>query len=491
MKSATGYGNTQMILLRAIITSIVLTVLALVSFQNNAVAQGQAAWTVSTVNGDVRHSQDGGAPATLAVGDEVGVGGKVTTGPNARVVLTRGSESMTLAPKGEIAIPAETGGMLTRIVQNLGTLLLNVDKKPEQHFEVKTPYLAAVVKGTTFTVSVDKGGSAVHVVTGLVQVNDLLSGQSGLVHPGRTGIVTSKPGGGLKISGGRAKQGTKHAKAKAKAEKKKVTKTDTGRGNASGKKASPKSAEKISTALKIRKGVAAKNSKPAKAKGAKGFAIVSAIGVTKINISAVTNGFIKADKGSGVNAGTPAGEAKKLEDSNDNGNGNNVNNANENANAGGNGKGGSNGNDNGNGNAGGNGNGEGNGNSGSKGNTGGNGNSGGNGAANSSGGNSGGSSAANSGGGNSGGNSAANSSGGNTGGNSAANSGGGNAGGNSAANSGGGNAGGNAGGGSVASGNSGGGNSGNAGGGNPGGGNAGGNSSGGNAGGNGGGNKKG
>ena len=105
--------------------------------------------------------------------------------------------------------------MLTRIVQNLGTLLLKIEKRPEQHFEVKTPYLAAIVKGTTFTVSVDKSGGAVHVVSGLVQIHDPVSGQTGLVRPGRTGVVSSRPGGGLKISGARAKHGVKHAKAKA------------------------------------------------------------------------------------------------------------------------------------------------------------------------------------------------------------------------------------------------------------------------------------
>ncbi len=315
---------------------------------NAAHAQGQAAWTVSTVSGDVRHSQDGGAPATLAVGDEVGVGGKVTTGPNARVVLTRGTESMTLAPKGEIAIPKETGGLLTRIVQNLGTLLLNVDKKPEQHFEVKTPYLAAVVKGTTFTVNVDKGGSAVHVVTGLVQVNDLVSGQSGLVHPGRTGIVTSKPGGGLKISGGRAKQGVKHAKAKA--AKDKAVKADAKAAKAGAK-------------------VAAKAAKT-DAKGAKGPVIKSALGITKINIVSVTKGFLRSDGAGNGNAGKANGKTKDGENNGNNGaeagTGGAVASNNAGGNAGGGNPGGNNGNNGGgnNGNGGGNnGNGNGNGNS--------------------------------------------------------------------------------------------------------------------------------
>ena len=42
-----------------------------------------------------------------------------------------------------------------------GSILLDVEKRNVQHFEVETPYLAAVVKGTQFRVTVGPTGSRV------------------------------------------------------------------------------------------------------------------------------------------------------------------------------------------------------------------------------------------------------------------------------------------------------------------------------------------
>ena len=327
---------------------------------------------------------------------------------------------MTLSPMSEITISPAAGNMLTRILQTIGTLLFKVEKRLEEHFEVNTPHLDAVVRGTTFTVSVDNSGSAVHVVSGLVQVNDPVSGQSGLVRPGRTGAVTAKPGGGLKITGNRLKRSTKHAKTKPKRDK--PAKTESG---ADGQRKSS-----ASTAIEDKKSSARKNKKKTakNSRKAKGPAIVSMIGITKIDISGVTNGFMKADSLTGINAGAAVEESETLADT-DGGNGGSSDSQSANA-YGGNGNG-NGGNGNGNGNAGGgnddSGGGNGNGNAG-----GGNGN-------------------GNAGGGNGNGNA------GGGGGNLASGNGGGNAGG---SNAGGGNpGGGNSGGGSTGNGNSGGGNS--------------------------------
>ncbi len=470
------------------VTFIAMT-FGILSF-GTANAQNLRPWTVKSVSGDVRHKSNGDDATALKSGSSIGIGSTVSTGENARVVLARGTESITMSPKSEISIPPATGNMLTRIVQNLGTLLLKVEKRPDQHFEVKTPYLAAVVKGTTFTVSVNKENSAVHVVSGLVQVNDLLSGQSGLVQPGRTGVVTSKPGGGLKISGGRTNGKSKHAKAKV--EKTELAKKSTnGASGNTGKSTQKPGAKKSAVGKAASSGIAKKTAKTS-AKFGKGLAITKALGITKINIVALTNGFIQPDRASGVNAGS-ASIASAANDDKGKGNGNATGKnpgSNSNSNAGGNGN--SNAGGNGNSNAGGNGSAGGNG----GGNAGGNGNAGGSSVASVSPGNSGGNpGGGNAGGGNAGGNgnaggsSVASVSPGNSGGNpGGGNAGGGNAGGNpgggnAGGNPGGGNAGGNPGGGNAGAGNGGGNAGAGNGGGNAGGGNAGGNAGGGNGGG--------
>ena len=55
------------------------------------------------------------------------------------------------------------------IVQQAGSILLDVEKRNVKHFEVETPYLAAVVKGTKFTVTSGDEGASVKVTRGSVQ----------------------------------------------------------------------------------------------------------------------------------------------------------------------------------------------------------------------------------------------------------------------------------------------------------------------------------
>ena len=71
------------------------------------------------------------------------------TGGNGRVLLIRGQETILVAPNSVISVPAEKkDGMQTTILQQAGSIVLEVEKQNVQHFEVETPYLAAVVKGT-------------------------------------------------------------------------------------------------------------------------------------------------------------------------------------------------------------------------------------------------------------------------------------------------------------------------------------------------------
>jgi len=292
-----------------------------------AYAQNREPWVVQSVSGDVRH-EVGGKTTALAVGDQIGIGHKVTTAEGARAVLVRGVASMTMSPGSEISIPADTGNMLTRIVQKVGTLLLKVNKRPEQHFEVTTPYLAAIVKGTTFTVSVNAEGGAVHVVEGLVQVDDALSGQTGFVRPGQTGIVTSKPGGGLKISGGKAVGGSKKAADNAskgldKVKDKARSENAAGRGKGpGGDKADTRAAKAQNAFHESAVATVAKDRKP-------GLAIAKTLGPVKINISAATHGFVRADGSRGSNAGgnqgNGTGKNGLAEASDNSGNGNSGN----------------------------------------------------------------------------------------------------------------------------------------------------------------------
>jgi FecR protein len=118
------------------------------------------------------------------------------------VLLTRGAETMLVSANSVVGLPTQQqGGMSTTILQQAGTILLEVEKRNVKHFQVETPYLAAVVKGTQFRVTVDKGDSRVDVLRGQVEVVDFKTGQYTQVFPDQSARVSGQGGGGLSLSG--------------------------------------------------------------------------------------------------------------------------------------------------------------------------------------------------------------------------------------------------------------------------------------------------
>jgi len=92
-------------------------------------------------------------------------------------------------------------GIRTTIVQQSGSILLEVEKRAVKHFAVETPFLSAVVKGTHFRVTVNSSDSRVDVLGGQVEVQDLKSGQYAMVLPKQTAMVSAQGPPGLFLSG--------------------------------------------------------------------------------------------------------------------------------------------------------------------------------------------------------------------------------------------------------------------------------------------------
>lgn len=169
-----------------------------------AAAAAADAWRATAVQGEATVRRGEAPPAPVAQAQALEPGESLATGASGRVVLTRGASTITVGPNGRMEIPAGgDDGVRTKVVQAMGSLLFKVEKRASQHFEVETPYLAAVVKGTTFTVSVEGDTSAVHVVEGAVEVKAFATGQVGLVKPGYTAVVSKRAGKGLSIIGGK------------------------------------------------------------------------------------------------------------------------------------------------------------------------------------------------------------------------------------------------------------------------------------------------
>jgi len=180
---------------------LVLAVLVAVYAGSGAIAQ-DAAWHVSKSSGEVWVTASGMQPAALTSDAILKPGDTVHTGQNGRVLLVRGPETILISANSIMSIPGDRGsGLSTTILQQAGSILLDVEKRNVQHFEVLTPYLAAVVKGTQFRVTVDNHGGRVDVLRGQVQVTDYKSGQYALVNPGQQASAARQGSAGLALSG--------------------------------------------------------------------------------------------------------------------------------------------------------------------------------------------------------------------------------------------------------------------------------------------------
>jgi FecR protein len=188
--------------------SRVLTMVLAFGATSCAFASEDGVWKVSKSSGEVWMTTSGVQSASLGQEDALKPGDIIRTGRNGRVLLTRGEETIVVSPNSVIGLPTEKkDGLSTTIVQQAGSILLEVEKRNVQHFEVETPYLAAVVKGTQFQVSVNDNSTSVSVLRGQVEVTDFKSGQIAQVMPGQVATAFERGNAGLSLRG----SGTLHA----------------------------------------------------------------------------------------------------------------------------------------------------------------------------------------------------------------------------------------------------------------------------------------
>src|SRR5580704_7723881 len=180
----------------------ILTAALVLGASSGALAADDGGWSVSKSSGEVWIATTGADQVSLKQEDVLKPGDTIRTGRSGRVLLVRGEETILIAPNSVIGLPTEKKeGLSTTIVQQAGSILLEVEKRNVKHFEVETPYLAAVVKGTQFSVTVNAGSTSVDVRRGQVEVSDFKSGQIAQVMPGQvaTAFAHGKPG--LSLSG--------------------------------------------------------------------------------------------------------------------------------------------------------------------------------------------------------------------------------------------------------------------------------------------------
>lgn len=167
-------------------------------FLSLEIPTAQAAdWVVKRMSGKVWIKPQGAQPASLKSGMVVPARTTITTRRGARVMLVRGKETMMIGPNSVVGIPPQPRKGRTTIYQQAGQVLFDVEKKHVKHFSVETPFLAAVVKGTQFIVSVGSDNATVMVGRGRVAVSDHESGDRTELNRGQSAAT----GGGLNVSG--------------------------------------------------------------------------------------------------------------------------------------------------------------------------------------------------------------------------------------------------------------------------------------------------
>jgi hypothetical protein len=181
-----------------------------------ASAADDGVWSVGKATGEVWVATSGAQQVSLNQQEALKPGDTIRTGRNGRVLLVRGEETILISPNSVVGLPTEKkDGLSTTIIQQAGSILLEVEKRNVKHFEVETPYLAAVVKGTQFSVTVNAGSTKVGVLRGQVEVSDFKTGQIAQVLPGQAATVFEHGKPGLSLSGSGTFNPIEHGKPRA------------------------------------------------------------------------------------------------------------------------------------------------------------------------------------------------------------------------------------------------------------------------------------
>ena len=141
-------------------------------------------WVAERLRGSVLILK-GGEWTALQRGDVVSDDSYVKTLGNGRVEFTRGAETIALAGHTMIQIIDGNRAKFTNVHQHYGQVTVEAERKDVNHFAVLSPYVAAIVKGTQFTVRSGASGASVSVDRGTVGVTDQVSGSSVEISPGQ------------------------------------------------------------------------------------------------------------------------------------------------------------------------------------------------------------------------------------------------------------------------------------------------------------------
>lgn len=146
-------------------------------------------WAAVKLRGTVQQLIDGAWTAVVR-GDKIPDERTVRTLGDGHVDLQRGAEVVTLGADTQVMIHDKSDVRYTTVQQDFGSVEVEAQVENVQHFAVETRFLAAVVKGTHFTVTASDLGASVSVARGQVEVQSMASQRKTAVTIGQMASVT-------------------------------------------------------------------------------------------------------------------------------------------------------------------------------------------------------------------------------------------------------------------------------------------------------------
>ena len=143
-------------------------------------------WKVSRLNGQAFQFYDGDW-LPLQVGDVVADSAILSTGRGSQLELARDDDIIAIGAGSQIQILDRGDPHFTEIRQNIGAVGVEAHHEKTPRFSVRTPFLAAAIKGTVFGVKTNGHQSLVAVERGRVKVIDAVGKANIDVKAGQSG----------------------------------------------------------------------------------------------------------------------------------------------------------------------------------------------------------------------------------------------------------------------------------------------------------------
>jgi len=162
---------------------------------------GGVGWRVDGITGEASAHRGAGAAMRLAVGQVLSTGSEVETGAGAVVFLSHNGDRLIVQPNSRLRIDEPgTAGLLDHFLQSMGSVFYDVEPRKNRSFGVRAPYVAAIVKGTRFLVTVEPKKNSVRVDRGRVLVESTDGVSSVLVGAGNLATVDPALAPGVTLS---------------------------------------------------------------------------------------------------------------------------------------------------------------------------------------------------------------------------------------------------------------------------------------------------